>query len=240
MKKVIMNLAVALVGLFATTSANATVLFSDNFETSGPADAQLKAPWEMSKQVFTSSGGYVGGYYPGTTFGPNAIVAGGANGSAFSGKVWPDYGYSPDWVNGNRIAVNLLVSKAGLTTEDIASGTIRFDFDYLRDPNPGANAQAYGFIKLLSSNYADTYATRTFQLASSGDWLHGFVDMTFDGTQTGLNLQWGITVSDSNYSSGAGVKIDNVVVASVPEPSVASLLGFGTLGLVATRFRRRS
>ena len=240
MKKTIMNLAVALVGLFATANANATVLFSDNFESSGPADSSLGAPWEMSKQVFNSSGVYQNGYFPGTTFGPNAIVAGGAGGSAFSAKVWPDYGYGPDWADGNRVAVNLLVSKSGLTTADIAPGIIRFDFDYLRDPNPGANAQAFGFIKLLSSNYADTYATRTFALAASGDWLRGSVDMTFDGTQTGLNLQWGITVSDSAYSGGAGVRIDNVVVSSIPEPSVASLLGFGVLGLVATRFRRRS
>jgi hypothetical protein len=240
MKKVIMSLTVALAGLFGTTSANATVLFSDNFESSGPADAQLKAPWEMNKQVFTSTGAYVGGYYPGTTFGPNAIVAGGAAGSAFSAKVWPDYGYAPDWANGNTVAVGLLVSKVGLTAQDIAPGVIQFDFDYLRDPNPGANAKAYGFVKLLSPGWDQTWAFNTFNLAASGDWLHGSVSMGFDGTQVGANFQWGVVVSDASYTGGAGLKLDNVVVASVPEPSVASLLGFGVLGLVATRFRRRS
>ena len=228
------------IALLANQSHSVT-FFADNFEAAGAAGAtNLGAPWEMNKEVFTTTGAYVNGYYPGTTFGPNAIAAGGAGGSAFSGKVWPDYGYAPSWENNQRVAVSLLVSKVGLSAQDIAPGVIQFDFDYLRDAPVGPNAQAYGFVKLLSSDWSQTWAVNTFNLAASGDWLHGSAKMTFDGTQVGANLQWGIVVSDVNYGGGAGVKIDNVTVSNVPEPSVVSLLGFGVAGLSATRLRRRS
>ena len=238
MKKVL-SLMLAGIALLANQSHSAT-FFADNFEASGAAGATgLSSPWEMNKEVFTSSGAYVNGYYPGSTFGPNAIVEGGAGGSAFSAKVWPDYGYAPSWENNQRVAVSLLVSKVGLSAQDIAPGVIQFDFDYLRDNPVGSNAQAYGFVKLLSPTW-ETWAVNTFNLAASGDWLHGSAKMTFDGTQVGANLQWGIVVSDVNYGGGAGVKIDNVTVSNVPEPTSASLLGLGLAGLLASRLRRRS
>ncbi len=234
--------------LLANQSHSVT-FFADNFEASGAAGAtSLSSPWEMNKEVFTSTGAYAAGYYPGTTFGPNAIVAGGAGGSAFSGKIWPDYGYEPDWMGswggttltGNRQAISLLVTKTGLTAQDIAPGVIQFDFDYLRDNPVGPNAQAYGFVKLLSPTW-ETWATNVFNLAASGDWLHGSARMTFaDLGAVGANLQWGIVVSDVNYGGGAGVQIDNVTVSNVPEPTSASLLGLGLAGLLATRLRRRS
>ena len=239
MKKVL-SLMLAGIALLANQSHSVT-FFADNFEASGAAGAtNLGAPWEMNKEVFTSTGEKAGpGYYPGTTFGPNAIVGGGAGGSAFSGKVYPDYGYAPDWQPGNQVAIGLLVTKVGLTAQDISPGVIQFDFDYLRDNPVGSNAQAYGFVKLLSPTW-ETWATNVFNLAASGDWLHGSAKMTFDGTQVGANLQWGIVVSDVDYGGGAGVLIDNVTVSNVPEPTSASLLGLGLAGLLASRPRRRS
>ena len=239
MKKVL-SLMLAGIALLANQSHSVT-FFADNFEASGAAGAtNLGAPWEMNKEVFTSTGEKAGpGYYPGTTFGPNAIVGGGAGGSAFSGKVYPDYGYAPDWQPGNQVAIGLLVTKVGLTAQDISPGVIQFDFDYLRDNPVGSNAQAYGFVKLLSPTW-ETWATNVFNLAASGDWLHGSAKMTFDGTQVGANLQWGIVVSDVDYGGGAGVLIDNVTVSNVPEPTSASLLGLGLAGLLASRLRRRS
>ena len=94
-------------------------------------------------------------------------------------------------------------------------------------------------MKLLSTTW-ETWATNVFNLAASGDWLHGSAKMTFDGTQVGANLQWGIVVSDVDYGGGAGVLIDNVTVSNVPEPTSASLLGLGLAGLLASRLRRRS
>ena len=240
MKKVL-SLMLAGIALLANQS-HAVTFFADNFEAAGAAGAtNLGAPWEMNKEVFTTTGAYVNGYYPGTTFGPNAIAAGGAGGSAFSGKVWPDYDYAPSWANNQTVAVSLLVTKTGLTAQDISPGVIQFDFDYLRDNPVGSNAQAYGFVKLLSSDWSQTWAMNTFNLAASGDWLHGSARMTFgDLGAVGANLQWGIVVSDVNYGGGAGVKIDNVTVSNVPEPTSASLLGLGLAGLLASRLRRRS
>ena len=239
MKKVL-SLMLAGIALLANQSHSVT-FFADNFEAAGAAGAtNLGAPWEMNKEVFTTTGAYVNGYYPGTTFGPNAIVEGGAGGSAFSAKVWPDYGYAPSWENNQTVAVSLLVTKTGLTAQDISPGVIQFDFDYLRDNPVGSNAQAYGFVKLLSPTW-ETWAVNTFNLAASGDWLHGSARMTFgDLGAVGANLQWGIVVSDVNYGGGAGVKIDNVTVSNVPEPTSASLLGLGLAGLLASRLRRRS
>ena len=239
MKKVL-SLMLAGIALLANQSHSVT-FFADNFEAAGAAGAtNLGAPWEMNKEVFTTTGAYVNGYYPGTTFGPNAIVAGGAGGSAFSAKVWPDYGYAPSWENNQTVAVSLLVTKTGLTAQDISPGVIQFDFDYLRDNPVGSNAKAYGFVKLLSPTW-ETWAINKFDLAASGDWLHGSARMTFgDLGAVGANLQWGIVVSDVNYGGGAGVKIDNVTVSNVPEPTSASLLGLGLAGLLAARLRRRS
>ena len=239
MKKVL-SLMLAGIALLANQSHSVT-FFADNFEAAGAAGAtNLGAPWEMNKEVFTTTGAYVNGYYPGTTFGPNAIVAGGAGGSAFSAKVWPDYDYAPSWANNQTVAVSLLVTKTGLTAQDISPGVIQFDFDYLRDNPVGSNAKAYGFVKLLSPTW-ETWAINKFDLAASGDWLHGSARMTFgDLGAVGANLQWGIVVSDVNYGGGAGVKIDNVTVSNVPEPTSASLLGLGLAGLLAARLRRRS
>ena len=239
MKKVL-SLMLAGIALLANQSHSVT-FFADNFEASGAAGATgLSYPWEMNKQVFTSNGNYVGGYYPGTTYGPNAIVAGGAGGSAFSGKVYPDYGYSPDWVNGNQIKVNLLVAQPNLTSAAIAPGVIQMDFNFKRDAIPGVNAKAYAFISLLSADWSATYFTHQIELGAFADWSSGAVKITFDGTQQGLNLQYGFSVVDANYSGGAGLLVDNVTVSNVPEPSTVSLLGFGAAGLIATRLRRRS
>ena len=238
MKKVL-SLMLAGIALLANQSHSVT-FFADDFEAAGAAGAtKIGAPWVMNKEVFSPSGTFLGGYNPNATFGPNAIAAGGAGGSAWSGKVWPDYDYAPSWENNQRVAVSLLVSKVGLSAQDIAPGVIQFDFDYLRDNPVGSNAQAYGFVKLLSPTW-ETWAVNTFNLAASGDWLHGSAKMTFDGTQVGANLQWGIVVSDVNFGGGAGVKIDNVTVSNVPEPTSASLLGLGLAGLLASRLRRRS
>ena len=228
------------IALLANQSHSVT-FFADNFEAAGAAGAtNLGAPWEMNKQVYTSSGAYINGYFPGTTFGPNAIVAGGAGGSAFSGKVYPDYGYGPDWVNGNKIKVNLLVAQPNLTSAAIAPGVIQMDFDFKRDAIPGANAKAYAFISLLSADWSATYFTHQIELGTFADWSSGAVKITFDGTQQGLNLQYGFSVVDADYSGGAGLLVDNVTVSNVPEPSTVSLLGFGVAGLIATRLRRRS
>ena len=265
MKKVL-SLMLAGFALVANQSHSVT-FFADNFEASGDAGAQaaadwaaagntsilpvtIGAPWEMNKEVFQAPtvpnnkgvlGGYVGGHYPGTTFGPNAIVSGqgGVDQGTYQGKLWPDYdGWSGDWTGNKVVKTSLLYSIANLSAADIAPGQIQMDFDYKLQPTLGPNTSVYSFAKILSADWSQTWYTDWRQL-TGGDWSHGSNVITFDGNQVGANLQYGFMVVSENYQPN-GVFVDNVTISNVPEPSTASLLGFGIAGLIATRLRRRS
>ena len=240
MKKVL-SLMLAGIALLANQSHSVT-FFADNFEAAGAAGAtNLGAPWEMNKQLFTSTGDYVDGYYPGNTFGPNAIVSGqgGVDQGLYQGKLWPDYdGYWGDWTGNKVVKTSLLVSIVSLSAADIAPGQIQMDFDYKLQPTLGANTSVYSFAKILSADWSQTWYTDWRQL-TGGDWSHGSNVITFDGNQVGANLQYGFMVVSENYQPN-GVFVDNVTISNVPEPSTASLLAFGVAGLIATRLRRRS
>jgi hypothetical protein len=239
--KRVLSLMLVGVALLANQSYSVT-FFADDFEAAGAAGAtNLGAPWEMNKQVFTSTGAYAGGYYPGTTFGPNAIVSGqgGVDQGLYQGKLWPDYdGWWGDWTGNKVVKTSLLVSIVGLTAENIAPGQIQMDFDYKLQPTLGPNTSVFSFAKILSSDWSQTWYTDWKQL-TGGDWSHGSNVISFDGNQVGANLQYGFMVVSSNYEPN-GVFVDNVTISNVPEPSTASLLGFGIAGLIATRLRRRS
>ena len=240
MKKVL-SLMLAGIALLANQSHSVT-FFADNFEASGAAGAtKLGAPWEMNKEVFTSTGGYAGGYYPGTTFGPNAIVSGegGVNQGSYQGKLYPDYdGWWGDWTDNKVVKTSLLVSIVSLSAADIAPGQIQMDFDYKLQPTLGPNTSVYSFAKILSADWSQTWYTDWKQL-TGGDWSHGSNVIGFDGNQVGANLQYGFMVVSSNYEPNA-VFVDNVTISNVPEPTSASLLGLGLAGLLASRLRRRS
>ena len=238
MKKVL-SLMLAGIALLANQSHSVT-FFADNFEASGAAGAtNLGAPWSMNKEVFTSTGGYVGGYYPGTTFGPNAIVTGqgGVDQGLYQGKLWPDFdGWWGDWTDNKTVKTSLLFNKT-LTAEDIAPGVIQMDFNFKTGPI-GTTASVIAFAKLLNSSFSETWYTQTLNLNSS-DWSSGATVLTFNGAQVGANAQFGFMVTSDNYKA-ADLYIDNVTISNVPEPSTVSLLGFGVAGLIATRLRRRS
>ena len=240
MKKVL-SLMLAGIALIANQS-HAVTFFADNFEAAGAAGAtKIGAPWEMNKQVFTSTGDYAGGYYPGTTFGPNAIVTGegGVNQGTYQGKLWPDYdGWWGDWTDNKVVKTSLLVSIVGLTAENIAPGQIQMDFDYKLQPTLGPNTSVFSFAKILSADWSQTWYTDWKQL-TGGDWSHGSNVISFDGNQVGANLQYGFMVVSQNYQPN-GVFVDNVTISNVPEPTSASLLGLGLAGLLAARLRRRS
>ena len=98
-------------------------------------------------------------------------------------------------------------------------------------------------------------ASTSFSLLDSQvDWNENvFLNLALNQGLVGKTLQFGVDLTsrgvgpDSVFSHTA-IGVDNIVfqtasapiTAAIPEPSVASLLGFGVLGLVATRFRRRS
>ena len=237
--KRVLSLMLAGVALLANQSHSVT-FFADDFESAGAAGrTTLGAPWSMNKEVFSSSGDYVGGYYPGRTFGPNAIVTGegGAAQGTYSGKLYPDFdGWWGDWTDNKIVKTSLLFNKT-LTAEDIAPGVIQMDFNF-KTPAIGATASIVAFAKLLNSDFSQTWYTQTVSLTGA-DWSSGATVLTFDGNQVGANAQFGFTVTSSNYQAG-DLYIDNVTISNVPEPSTVSLLGFGVAGLIATRLRRRS
>jgi hypothetical protein len=78
------------------------------------------------------------------------------------------------------------------------------------------------------------------------DWTSFTLDLNLAGLATDaphidmINLNFYIGGNAPGEFQVDNLKVETIAVAAIPEPSVASLLGFGVLGLVATRFRRRS
>ena len=245
MKKYLTIVGVAASFCLTGVTANAYTIWEDNFE-----NGSMKSGWSMYKQVFTSAGvnavpsdqdpgAVVDGYYPGTLFGPYAVEANKGQG-AYSAKIYPDYwNGNGDWDGGKYVAISLLRSHI-ITADDIAglasaNGLLQMSLNYQFEPDLGPNSGGFAFMRLGANWWVDREAF----LFNGGNWGSADVSMGLNSGHIGAELQFGVTTYSTNYQP-SGILIDNVVVASVPEPSVASLLGFGVLGLVATRFRRRS
>jgi hypothetical protein len=251
MKKHLGMLLTAVGMLVSNESAKATVVFSDNFESGswGAGWAMEAITVNSSTPILTTSGGpqlNSGAWSPGYVFGPSAIVSGqgSANQGTYQAKLWPDYDYG-NWANDNK---NLILLRGSNVVDqnllNIAAEsfdhTIRMNLDYKFQPSVGATSGAFAYFSIYSPDWAHWYTDRVALDFNGGDWGHASVAMGLDNAgQLGAHILYGVGVYAQNWSPN-GLFLDNVVVASVPEPSVASLLGFGALGLVATRFRRRS
>jgi hypothetical protein len=96
---------------------------------------------------------------------------------------------------------------------------------------------AKAFIKDFNADYSSFNIVDTV-LNSAGTFELNYNN----GGNAARHLQWGFQMSGPNaWSMDADAKGSVVISASaIPEPSVASLLGFGVAGLIATRLRRRS
>ena len=251
MKKYLSLLLMAVGILVSNEPAKATVVFSDNFESGSWGAGWAMENWVVSAStpILTTSGGPQTinpfPYNPGIMFGPNAVVQGegGANQGTYVGKLYPDYGYEGNWANNSK---DLIILKQHNTVTqnllDIAAEspdkTIRMNLDYKFQPTVGATSGAFAYFSIYSSTWDHWYTERLALDFNGGDWGQASVAMGLTD-QLGANILYGVGVYAQNYSPN-GLFIDNIVVASVPEPSVASLLGFGIFGLVATRLRRRS
>jgi hypothetical protein len=216
MKKVIMSLAVAFAGLFGTTSANATVYFQSDF--SG-----------LQNSTKSINGGLLtlGAYGNPATYG----IVRDSSLTIYSGATY-------NGANSGPIAGLAADRDSGLSILRM-TGSYKTFAAY--DGTPWSSAASIQW-----SNAAAYFPYTTIEIGSSG--VDHWTDFTLDLDLTGFNTERNhIAEIQANFFIGGNAPgdfhVDNLkieTVASVPEPSVASLLGFGALGLVATRFRRRS
>ena len=213
MKKTIMNLAVALVGLFGTTSANATVYFQSDFN----------GLLESTKVIN-------GGLLSLTAYGePN-------NWGIIRDNALTIYGGNPH--NGAQSA-----RLVGLGDDLAAGKSIlRMTGEYRTKAGYGDVAwnQAAKIEYQNNSWYFDY--NKLAVSASTADWTSFTLDLNLAGLATDvahidmINLNFYIPGTNPGE-----FQVDNLTVQTVvPEPTSASLLGLGLAGLLASRFRRRS
>ena len=213
MKKTIMNLAAALVGLFATTSANATIYFQSDFN--GLADSTT-----------VINGGLLSltAYGVPSQYGmvrDNALTI-----------------YGGDQYNG---AVSARLT--GLGAELAAGNSLlRMTGEYRTKPAYDGSAFATtAKIELQNNEWYFNYNELVVN-ASTPDWTAFTLDLNLAGMATDaphidmVNLNFFI-----GGNAPGEFQVDNLTVQTVvPEPTSASLLGLGLAGLLASRLRRRS
>jgi hypothetical protein len=153
--------------------------------------------------------------------------------NALSGNA-ADRAYWTDGVGGGNkwMEANTFVEKA----PGVLSGSLTFTGN-VDSYSLASNYILTAFIKGL--NPGNGYADEIGQFAVINSGSSSFsVSADLTG-KSNLIMQYGFMVSGIN-ANPAQSGLGSAVVSAVPEPSVASLLGFGVLGLVATRLRRRS
>lgn len=210
-----MSVAVALVGLFATTSANATVYFQSDFNG-------------LANSVTTINGGLLSlnAYGVPSKYGivrDNALTI-----------------YGGDQYNGASSA-----RLVGLGA-DLANGLslLRMTGEYkTKSAYSGAAFATIADIQYQNTTWYFSYNNKIVDTPTA-DWTSFTLDLDLAGL-TGPHID----MINLNFYIGGGapgefqvdnLKVETIAVAAVPEPSVASLLGFGILGVAATRLRRRS
>ena len=217
MKKAIMNLAVALVGLFGTTSANATVYFQSDFTGLAESTKVINGgPLSLTAYGVPNQHGIVRNSAL-TIYGGDAHN--GANSARLTG------------LGAELAAGNSLLRMTGVYRTKAA-------WD-------GAAFAQTAEIQYQNNSFYSTYNSLVISTPTP-DWTSFTLDLNLAGLGTDVAH---IDMINLNFYIGGGapgefqvdnLKVETLAVAAIPEPSVASLLGFGVLGLVATRFRRRS
>ena len=213
MKKIVMNLAVALVGLFGTTSANATVYFQSDFN--GLADSTTV----INGGLLSLSAYGVPNQWGIVRDNALTIYGGDAHNGASSARL---VGLGADLAAGK----SLLRMTGEYRTKSAWDGspfatTAKIEYQ---------NNEWFFYYNKLDVN------------ASTPGWTSFTLDLNLAGLATDaphidmINLNFYI-----GGGAPGEFQVDNLTVQTVvPEPTSASLLGLGLAGLLATRLRRRS
>lgn len=232
MKKIVISLAVAFAGLFATANAQ-TILFTQDFQTGPRTGVGVDGTGQQSLAPYGYS----------VYNGANTAIESDGNGNYY-GKAWSSY-----WWSTADSAINVqfgrdawgggsLLSSYGLSAGD----TVNYNIDTkIADPMHAGGTLGLT-LRFFTANFDYMFPQSVFTSIvgeSQSDWTHHSLSAVIPVNAS--IIQFGLFNQIADWLPGSAY-IDNVVIstASVPEPSVASLLGFGALGLVATRFRRRS
>jgi hypothetical protein len=105
----------------------------------------------------------------------------------------------------------------------------------------GAN---FSSVKALKDGLDDRYLGSEFRIVRTIAHISPFIADYFAGDLTAINqvVGFGFTfnASDIVVNTTLNTLQANVDLSAIPEPSVASLLALGTVGLVALRVRRKS
>jgi hypothetical protein len=235
MKKYILAVVAGMIAVCANNNAQAGVVTINGGET-----------WAGYMNWFNLTGtGGKGSYADGSSWGLGDVQ------STFTGNtitLYPNFNTYRDNVNGSAGAQAYWTNGAGggnkwmegNTFVEKAPGLLSGNLTFTGNVDSyslGSGYSLIAFIKGLNPN--NGYSTDIFQQAAIGSGSTSFsvsADLT---NASGLIVQYGFTVSGINANEAAP-GLGSAVVSAIPEPSVASLLGFGVLGLVATRLRRRS
>jgi len=211
MKKTIMNLAVALVGLFGTTSANATIYFQSDFNGLDPATKVINGGLlSLSAYGVPNQWGIVR---------DNAltIYGGDAHNGASSARL---VGLGADLAAGK----SLLRMTGEYKTKSAWDGAAFATTAKIEYQN---NSEYFNYNSLVVSTITPNWTSFTLDLD-----LAGLGTPHLDT----INLNFYI-----GGNAPGEFQVDNLTVQTVvPEPTSASLLGLGLAGLLATRLRRRS
>jgi hypothetical protein len=225
MKRSVQFVLTMLLTALMSSSAFATVSFSDDFESypiyEGGDPTDLGGGWTLFVNVFSNfpaCDGYLYGYGPfAAPNGPNVsnIVAGDTGNALNAFSNYDDDQHA----NGNCLETNVFQERI-VTGLDVGSYTFRFETQVPGDL--GAGVQTYGFIKLIDVN---NFSTLFFETASTETAGVKSITIDLDSAAEGHILQWGFANVASNYLP-SGRWYDNVEfdLSSVIVPGTAPAL----------------